>query len=246
MIKRIPINDFGGRLLLKSYVDKEWAVRKFTPLIRKLAYDLARSLPPSVEVEDLIQEGVIGLLGAIERFNPSKHVKLSTYVVSRIKGAMLDYLRTIDWMPRTLRKKLKDVERARSKFFYEDPETARSKMSAELGMSVKEIEIVEREILRNQVLSLDRYLLPNEEFADLIPSGDRTPKELYEEEETILKLKEAIESLTEREKLLLSLYYSEELTFKEIAHILGISESRVCQIHSMSLSKIKDKLKGMR
>lgn len=232
---------------MRSYVDKEWAVKKFTPLIRKLAYDLARSLPPSVEVEDLVQEGVIGLLGAIERFDPSKNVKLSTYVVTRIKGAMLDYLRSIDWMPRTLRKKLKDVERARSKFANEeDPEKARAMISAELEMSSKEIEIVEREILRNQVLSLDRYLLSNEEFADLIPSRERTPKELYEEEETILKLKEAIESLNEREKLLLSLYYNEDLTFKEIAHILGISESRVCQIHSISLSKIRDKLKGMR
>jgi len=120
------------------------------------------------------------------------------------------------------------------------------KMSIELGMSVEEIKIVEREILRNQVLSLDKYLMPNEEFADLIPSEDRTPKELYEEEETILKLKEAIDSLKEREKLVLSLYYNEELTFREIAHILDISESRVCQIHSMSLSKIKGKLRGMR
>jgi RNA polymerase sigma factor for flagellar operon FliA len=227
-------------------VDKEWAVKKFTPLIRKLAYDLAKSLPPSVEVEDLIQEGVVGLLGALERFDPSRHVKLSTYVVTRIRGAMLDYLRSIDWMPRTLRKKLKAVERARMKFINEEPEMINSKIAEELGIEEKEVKIVEREILRNQILSLNKYLLSDEEMEDLIPSQDRTPEELYEDEEMIMKLKDAIDSLTDREKLLLSLYYYEDLTFKEIAEILAVSESRVCQIHSVALSKIRDKLKGMR
>ncbi len=220
-------------------------MKEFTPLIRKLAYDLAKSLPPSVEVDDLVQEGVVGLLGAIERFDPSRHVKLSTYVVTRIKGAMLDYLRSIDWMPRTLRKKLKAVERARMKFIREEPNVATTKIAEELDINVKEVEIIEREILRNQILSLDKYLLSNEEMSDLIPSKDRTPAELYEDEEIILKLKEAVDSLTDREKLLLSLYYDENLTFKEIAQVLSISESRVCQIHSIALSKIRDKLKGM-
>ncbi len=226
-------------------MDKEWAVKEFTPLIRKFAYDLAKSLPPSVEVDDLVQEGVVGLLGAIERFDPSRHVKLSTYVVTRIKGAMLDYLRSIDWVPRTLRKKLKAIERARMKFIREDPNVVTVKIAEELGINVKEVEIVEREILRNQILSLDKYLLSNEEIGDLIPSKDRTPEELYEDEEMILKLKEAIDSLTNRERLLLSLYYDEDLTFKEIAQVLGISESRVCQIHSVALSKIRGELKGM-
>jgi len=221
-------------------------VKKFTPLIRKLAYDLAKSLPPSVEVEDLIQEGVVGLLGAIERFDPSRHVKLSTYVVTRIRGAMLDYLRSIDWMPRTLRKKLKAVEKARMKFINEEPEKVNSMIAKELGIDEKEIGIVEREILRNQILSLDRYLLSNEEIGDLIPSQDRNPAELYEDEETVMKLKDAIDSLTDREKLLLSLYYYDDLTFKEIAQVLDVSESRVCQIHSVALSKIREKLKGMR
>ncbi len=221
-------------------------MKKFTPLIRKLAYDLAKSLPPSVEVEDLIQEGVVGLLGAIERFDPSRHVKLSTYVVTRIRGAMLDYLRSIDWMPRTLRKKLKAVEKARMKFINEEPEKVNSMIAKELGIDEKEIGIVEREILRNQILSLDRYLLSNEEIGDLIPSQDRNPAELYEDEETVMKLKDAIDSLTDREKLLLSLYYYDDLTFKEIAQVLDVSESRVCQIHSVALSKIREKLKGMR
>ena len=172
-------------------------------------------------------------------------MKLSTYVVTRIKGAMLDYLRSIDWMPRTLRKKLKAVERARMKFIKEDPNVVTTKIAEELGINVREVEIVEREILRNQILSLDKYLLSNEEMSDLIPSKDRTPAELYEDEEIILKLKEAVDSLTDREKLLLSLYYDENLTFKEIAQVLSISESRVCQIHSIALSKIRDKLKGM-
>ncbi len=215
-------------------------------MIKKLAYDLAKSLPPSVEVDDLIQEGVVGLLGAIERFDPSRNVKLSTYVVTRIRGAMLDYLRSIDWMPRTLRKKLKAVERARMKFINEEPEIVNSKIAEELGIDKKEIGIVEREIFRNQILSLDKYLLgSDEDIGELIPSQERTPQEVYEDEETILKLKRAIDSLTPREKLLLSLYYDDDLTFKEIAEVLDISESRVCQIHSVALSKIREKLKGM-
>jgi RNA polymerase sigma factor for flagellar operon FliA len=96
--------------MLEDYLNRQELVKEYMPFVRKIAYDLVKSLPPSVSVEDLIQEGALGLIGAVERFDPQRNVKLSTYVMSRIKGAMLDYLRTIDWMPRTLRKQMKAIE----------------------------------------------------------------------------------------------------------------------------------------
>ncbi len=217
------------------------------PLIRKLAYDLARSLPPSVSVEDLVQEGVIGLLRSLERFDPTKKVKISTYVTSRIKGSMLDYLRSIDWMPRGLRKKMKDIEKVRISLLNQDvsQNDIKNKIAEELELDVKDVEIVEREISRDQILSLDNYLFSQDELIESIASDEKTPQEFFEDEEAIAKLKSIIEGLNEREKMLLSLYYEQELTFKEIADILEISESRVCQIHSAALSKIKKNLKGM-
>lgn len=228
-------------------MNQEWAVKEFMPLIRKLAYDLARSLPPSVSVEDLIQEGVIGLLRSLERFDPTKKVKISTYVTSRIKGSMLDYLRSIDWMPRGLRKKMKDIEKVRLSLLNQDinQDEMRVRIAEELEMEVRDVEIVEREITRDQILSLDNYLFSQDELIDSIASDERTPQEFFEDEETVAKLRAIIESLTEREQMLLSLYYEQELTFKEIADILEISESRVCQIHSAALSKVKKRVKGM-
>ncbi|BBJ27279.1 FliA/WhiG family RNA polymerase sigma factor [Athalassotoga saccharophila] len=231
---------------MANYLDKEELAREFYPLVRKIAYDLVRSLPPSISVDDLIQEGIIGFLSAIEKFDPQRNLKVSTYVTSRIKGAMLDYLRSMDWMPRTLRKQMKAIEKKRIEKLNEDPQKApeevNSEIARELGMEVKDVEMVEREISRDQILSLDKYFF-EEEGEENFSSDDEGPDKAFEKQELKTKLEKAIRSLNEREQLILSLYYEEELNFKEISKVLDISESRVCQIHSTALSKIKEMIK---
>ncbi|HEU24980.1 MAG: FliA/WhiG family RNA polymerase sigma factor [Mesoaciditoga sp.] len=231
---------------MANYLDKEELAREFYPLVRKIAYDLVRSLPPSISVDDLIQEGIIGFLSAIEKFDPQRNLRVSTYVTSRIKGAMLDYLRSMDWMPRTLRKQMKTIEKKRIEKLNEDPQKApeeiNSEIAKELGMEVKDVEIVEREISRDQILSLDKYFF-EEEGEENFSSDDEGPDKAFEKQELKIKLEKAIRSLNEREQLILSLYYEEELNFKEISRVLELSESRVCQIHSTALSKIKEMIK---
>lgn len=159
---------------------------------------------------------------------------------------MLDYLRAIDWMPRTLRKQMKAIERKRIEKISADPLKDENKIvseiAVELEMDVKDVETVEREIKREQVLSLDKYLLEDgteKNFA----SDDETPDKAFDREELSVKLEKAIKSLSGKEQLVLSLYYEQELTFKEISNILEISESRTCQIHSAALAKIKEMIK---
>lgn len=229
---------------MSNYLDREELAKEFYPLVRKIAYDLVRSLPPSISVEDLIQEGIIGFLSAIEKFDPQRNLKVSTYVTSRIKGAMLDYLRSIDWMPRTLRKQMKIIEKKKVEKLNEDPQKdlqeINSEIASELGMDLKDVEMVEREITRDQILSLDKYFFEEDENFSSEYEG---PDKIFEKQELKTKLEKAIESLNEKEQLVLSLYYEEELTFKEISKVLEISESRVCQIHSTALSKIKEMIR---
>ncbi len=231
---------------MANYLDREELAREFYPLVRKIAYDLVRSLPPSISVDDLIQEGIMGFLTAIEKFDPQRNLKISTYVTSRIKGAMLDYLRSMDWMPRTLRKQMKEIEKKRIEKLNEDPQKApeeiTSEIAKELGMEVKDVEIVEREISRDQILSLDKYFF-EEEGEENFSSDDEGPDKAFEKQELKIKLEKAIRSLNEKEQLVLSLYYEEEMNFKEISKVLDLSESRVCQIHSVALSKIKEMIK---
>ncbi len=218
------------------------------PFIRKIAYDLVRSLPSSISVDDLIQEGSLGLISAVERFDPQRNIKLSTYVMLRVKGAMLDYLRSIDWMPRTLRKQMKMIQQQKMEIIESvpgiDAESTNEEIAKRLKMDVKDVEMVEREVLRDQVLSLDKYLFDDDnENEEEIASEDETPVEAFERSDLSEKLQGIINSLNDKEKLILSLYYEQDLTFKEIAEILNISEARVCQINSVTLSKIKKQIK---
>lgn len=159
---------------------------------------------------------------------------------------MLDYLRTLDWMPRTLRKRMKAIEKKRIEKISLDPQKDAneivSEIAAELEMDVSDVETIEREIKREQVLSLDKYLLDDgmeENFA----SENETPDKVFDRHELSAKLERAIKSLNDKEQLVLSLYYEQELTFREISNILEISESRTCQIHSTALAKVKEMIK---
>jgi len=227
---------------------KEKIIKEFLPYIKYTAYRLSWKLPPHVTVDDLVSVGLMGLMDALERFEPGK-VKLKTYAELRIKGSMIDELRATAWIPRSMRKKIDEINNARNKLekkngrMPDDTEVAKFlKMPLDeyyriLQYAVSATPIRIEDFKTNK--SSDSDLNFSECIAD---PASKTPLEVLEEKDVQEKLAELIESMPEKEKLVLSLYYYEELTMQEIGKVLNITESRVCQIHSQALVKLKSKL----
>jgi len=220
----------------------EATVRELLPFVKRIASDLIASLPHNVDVEDLIQEGVMALIEAISRYDPRKGAKFSSYVLKRVKGAMYDYLRKLDWLPKSRRKNLKCLERAimeleaREGRYPTDVEIARY-----CGFTVEEVTKIRMDMVAKQLLALDAYMEDEElQIADYSQNPEKTAyKELLKE-----LLVEAIKKLSEKERLVLSMKYEKGMNFKEIGLVLGVSESRVSQIHSLALVKLKSMLYG--
>lgn len=226
--------------VLKDITLKQTLISHYAYLVKLVAGRLSIYLNHYVELDDLIGYGVIGLIDAIDKFDYTKNVKFETYASLRIRGAILDEIRKLDWVPRSLRKKQKDL----NKVYYE--------LENKLGRTPTDDEIA------NQLeMTKDDYyaLVQDTNIATLVFIEDyemqvfnvkdernRTPDEHIEKEEIITKLKEAIEELPEREKMVITLYYFEELTLKEISNILEVSESRVSQLHTKGVSRLKVKL----
>ncbi|AAD35983.1 RNA polymerase sigma70 [Thermotoga maritima MSB8] len=213
--------------------NKESVIRSLLPFIKRIAEDLAQTLPPNVEVDDLIQEGIVAALSSLERYDPSK-ASFTTFIMKRVKGAMYDYLRKIDWMPRNLRKNVKMIERViyESEEFPSDEEIARK-----TGLELKEVVRARNEMMRKQLLMIDA-------MEDEIVLKTEGPDENAYRELLVEEMKKAIEKLSDKEKLVLSLRFEKGLSLKEIARVLGVSESRVSQIISKSLLKIKKEVMG--
>ena len=211
-------------------------IKHFLPRIKAIAISLKSSLPENVELDDLIQEGLIGLLNVRERYDPSRGASFFTFAMKRVRGAMYDYLRKIDWIPRNTRHLMKKVEGAMIELQSEDGEFPSSeRIQKHLGLSEKEVTLALNEMSRRQLLNLD-------DFTEFFSSTTNTPEENYFKEELTEQLKEEIKELKERERQILSLYYVEELNFKEIAEILSVTESRISQIHRSIMLKLKDRM----
>ncbi len=223
---------------------KRKAIEQLLPRVKSVALNLMTTLPRNVELNDLVQEGVIALLQSFDRYDPTKGATFFTFSMKRVKGAMYDYLRKIDWLPRTTRQQVKTVERAMVELEGELGKTPSiSEISDRSGMTVEEVETTFNEISRGQILHLDEHTnMDEEEFIDFIPSKEDSPDEHLVRSELKTALYEEIRSLSEREQLILSLYYVEELTFKEIGSILGVSESRISQLHTIIIAKLRQKL----
>jgi RNA polymerase sigma factor for flagellar operon FliA len=232
----------------RSIDDRNRIVEQFLPLVKKIASDVYQRLPnKSVEFEDLCSYGSIGLIEAVERYNPAINVKFQTYAMSRIRGSMLDHLRNIDWIPRSLRKKIKDYEKAVLEIKNEEgKEPTDEEIAKKLNLGIDDAKKIKNEVNRTQILSLEEYLFRNEksrdEFANMRDTDSEDPSSVISKMELVEALKESIKKLKKREQLLLQLYYYEELNFKEIGAVLNISESRVSQIHSHILIKLKEEL----
>jgi len=228
---------------LKYPLDKDQIVKNFLPKIKALAINMASSLPKNVEIDDLIQEGVIGLLQSYERYNPDQNATFYTYALNRIKGAMLDYLRKIDWLPKEVRHLVKEYENLIFSL-QEDDILNDEEIIQKLRISEEDLNKIKLSVKKSQIFQLDAYFLQNEDVFSYDNEEKNDPEMIAMNDILKEKLKEKIDNLKEKEKIVLSLYYEKELSFKEIGAVLNVSESRISQIHTAILIKLKKQMEG--
>jgi len=227
-------------------IDVEQRVTEFAPLVRRMAHYLAAKLPASVEIDDIIQAGLIGLMDAAQRFEESQGFKFETFASQRIRGAMLDELRQNDWLPRSARKSLRQIEKAISKLEQRLGRAPNEReLAAELGVPIEAYQELLMEARGTQLLHLDDFGQEGDEgyLESHCPDNRDNPLERFQDKRFRAALVQAIDQLPEREKLLMGMYHEQEMNFKEIAAVMGVSESRICQLHSQAVARLRSKLK---
>jgi RNA polymerase sigma factor for flagellar operon FliA len=223
----------------------------YAPLVKYVAGRLGSGLPAHVDDDDLVSYGLLGLIGAIERFDPDRDIKFETYAIARIKGSIIDELRALDWVPRSVRSRAREIERSIADL---ESKLGRAptdeEIAGKLGVSVDELNESLSEIGRTSIAALD-------ELWTVSAGGDQialidtieddlgpNPQSALDETEMREAIAEAISRLPEREKLVVTLYYYEELTLREIGEVLGVTESRVSQLHTKAILRLKARLAG--
>lgn len=218
-------------------------IRRHTALVRRIAYHLVTRLPPNVQVDDLIQAGMIGLLEASKNFAPGHGASFETFAGIRIRGAMLDEIRKNDWTPRSLHRRLREIAEAIRQIEAKESRDARDTEVAErLGMSLEAYHQVLQDASSHRVFSFEDLLAGTESVSEGLCDTVDGPLESLQREEFRSLLSDAIRSLPEREKLVMALYYDEELNLREIGQVLNVSESRVCQIHGQAVVRLRARL----
>lgn len=220
-------------------------IARGAPQVKRIAYHLLARLPASVQVDDLIQAGLLGLLEAARRYDPTQGANFSTFAEPRIRGAMLDEIRKGDWTPRSVHRKAREVSAAIHAVETATGREAREREIAEqMGLSLAEYHDTLADLRGQKLLSLDEAGPDDESEVQQIPAPDSDPSEAVNREHLCKLLAGAIDLLPERERLVLSLYYDEELHLKEIGAVLGVSESRVSQLHSQALARLRTRVAG--
>ena len=219
----------------------------YAPLVKYVAGRLGSGLPAHVDEGDLVSYGLLGLIGAIERYDPGRDVKFETYAMARIKGQIIDELRSMDWVPRSVRARARHIERAIGEL---EARLGRAptdeEISKKLGITVEELEESLGEIARSSIAALDELWTVSGSGGDQVALIDTIEDEAAPDPQGTLSvteqkeaLAEAIQRLPEREKLVVTLYYYEELTLREIGEVLGVTESRVSQLHTKAILRLK-------
>lgn len=227
--------------------DREQLVQRFVPLVKRIAYHLMARLPASVQFEDLVQNGMIGLLDALDRFEEGFGAQFETYATQRIRGAMLDALRESDWLPRQLRREMRRIEATINQLEHQHGRIPSEKELAEaLGMSLADYQKVLGDARGHQLVYLEDFHGDgDEDFLDRhFVDNDADPLRQLEDRNLREVLVRTIEGLPEREKLVMALYYEEELNLREIGEVLGVTESRVCQLHSQAIARLRAQVVG--
>ena len=252
----VAANDLALKALwreFKSSADlglREKLILHYSPLVKYVAGRVGIGLPPNIEQADLVSYGIFGLIDAIEKFDIERAIKFETYAISRVRGAIIDELRAIDWIPRSVRHKAREVERA-----YADLEgqlhrtPTEAEVAARMGIAVGDLHHIFSQVSYVNVVALDELLSVGGEKGDKLTLGDtledkgaEDPVLAFEGEETKYLLARAINQLPEREKIVVTLYYYEGLTLSEIGQVLGVTESRICQMHTKAVLQLRGKI----
>ncbi|HEX3907009.1 MAG TPA: RNA polymerase sigma factor WhiG [Mycobacteriales bacterium] len=229
---------------------RERLILHYSPLVKYVAGRVGAGLPPNIEQADLVSYGIFGLIDAIEKFDITRAIKFETYAISRIKGAIIDELRAIDWIPRSVRYKAREVEKAYAALearLHRTPTEA--EVASELGIALDDLHAIFSQVSFVNVIALDELLNVGGERGDKLSLVDtledtkaEDPVAAFESEETKYLLARAINTLPEREKIVVTLYYYEGLTLAEIGQVLGVTESRICQMHTKAVLQLRGKL----
>ncbi|MGH2842125.1 MAG: RNA polymerase sigma factor WhiG [Solirubrobacteraceae bacterium] len=250
-VKAIELKDLWKRY--KASGDeraRERLVVAYAPLVKYVAGRLGIKLPGHVDDADLVSYGLTGLISAIERFEPERDIKFETYAISRIRGAILDELRSLDWVPRSVRARAREIERANQKL---EARLQRAptddEMATELGIGIPEFNESLVQISTSTLVALDELWMTTDSGGDSVSLldtiADRTapdPEALVGQGELRDRIADSIAALPEREKLVVALYYYENLTLREIGEVLGVTESRVSQLHTKAVLRLRSKL----
>lgn len=222
-------------------------VLHYAPLVKYVAGRVGTGLPTHIDVADLIQSGIFGLVDAIEKFDPDRGLRFETYAMQRIRGAILDDLRSQDWVPRVVRSRAREVERAHDRLGARLRRTPTdAEVAAELGITVRELRDLYGQLRLTSVIALDNLVGANSENgspAETLPDEDAVdPAAVLVDRDNRRQLAEAIAQLSERDRIVVSLYYFESLTLAEIGKVLGVTESRVSQLHTRAVLRLRAKL----
>ncbi len=229
---------------------RERLVVAYSPLVKYVAGRTAAGLPPHVEEADLISYGLVGLISAIERFDLAREIKFETYAIMRIKGAIIDELRALDWVPRSVRARAREVERANSKLEHSLQRAPTDKeMAAELKISVEELNESLLQISHSSMVALDELWSTSDSSGDQVSLMDTIedasapdPARALDVGDLKDRIADSIAKLPEREKLVIALYYYENLTLREIGEVLGVTESRVSQLHTKAVLRLRSNM----
>ena len=234
--------------------DNETLLLRYAPIVRQVAARLGADLPPHVETADLVSAGIFGLMDAIEKFDPDRGVRFETYAASRIRGSILDELRAIDWVPRSVRARIRDAERVRGTLLMTLHRTpTEAEVAAELGIAVTELRKMYAEVARRRVVPLEDVRggrgLEQAEAAALdlgLPTGrPDQPGDALEAAEQARAVVSAIRALDDRDRAVINLYYYRGLKLTEIGRVLGVTEARVSQLHTRARLALKKTLLAM-
>ncbi len=243
------MNDTTRKKLWEDYARlrtpdlREKLILEYASLVKVVAGRLSMYLGYNVEYEDLVSYGIFGLIDAIDKFDVGKDVKFETYASLRIRGAILDQIRKMDWIPRTVRQHQKQIDAAMKELEQKNGRAATdAELAAYIGISEDELLYWQNQVQADNMISLNEYLEQGNDIASDRSAGFDSPEGMVERGELREMLDKALELLTEKEKKVILLYYYEELTLKEISSVLEVSESRVSQLHTKALQKMKTRM----
>ena len=234
---------------VKGQLDRSAQIKQYQPLVRRLAHYMMAKLPASVEVDDLIQVGLIGLADALSRYEASQGVQFETFATQRIRGAMLDELRGNDWMSRGSRKSQKEIETTMRRLEHRlGRSPIESEIAAEMGMSLVDYQSLLGKVRGTQLVYLEDMARNGEDddnFLDRhVADSEADPMNMLRDQRLRKSLVAAIKGLPEREQYIMSMYYEQDMNLKEIAAVLDVTESRICQLHSQSIARLRAKMRS--